>query len=406
MWFSGLVLFVAFALLASAAAVKQQAVLRSGCEAQDNAVATIPADTPVEIRFAISGSAETCYKVSSTVAGSIVQGYLPASALSALDDFQEGRRNAAVIDFSPAMQALPGSTNGGQPIARASQLLQQKQPRAALETAEAAIKTQGRDYQLLLLSGIAAYETDDAPRALAYLKEAELLKQDHLVEQWVATLEKEVAGDKSGARLYGNRFLVRYEGANMPVETVRSLLAVLDGEFNRVSQTLGCHINDRIPVVFQSKQAYLASTYAAEWSGGQFDGSKIRIPLSGTNSGAPDTRRALAHEVVHVCLASLGQWPAWLHEGMAQKLSADSVSSGHRAGLRNMVRQGRMPKLGSMSQSWSRMSAQHAALAYAQSLLAVDLMMDRYAAYGIQNILRNPDRLPGITTELDALLLQ
>jgi hypothetical protein len=65
-----------------------------------------------------------------------------------------------------------------------------------------------------------------------------------------------------------------------------------------------------------------------------------------------------------------------------------------------------LPKLENMSQSWSRMSPQHAAMAYGYALTAVDLMMEQYKAYGIQNILRNPERLPQITAELDKSLTQ
>jgi hypothetical protein len=38
-------------------------------------VASLPARNPVEIRFSISGA---CYKISTTVAGKAVEGYLPA----------------------------------------------------------------------------------------------------------------------------------------------------------------------------------------------------------------------------------------------------------------------------------------------------------------------------------------
>ena len=39
-----------------------------------------------------------------------------------------------------------------------------------------------------------------------------------------------------------------------------------------------------------------------------------------TDAGGALTRRTLAHETVHACLAALGNWPAWVHEGLAQRL--------------------------------------------------------------------------------------
>jgi hypothetical protein len=50
------------------------------------------------------------------------------------------------------------------------------------------------------------------------------------------------------------------------------------------------------------------------------------------------------------------------------------------------------------------MSAQHARMAYNLALAAVDAMMERYANYGIRNILSNPGQLPAITTDLDRTL--
>jgi hypothetical protein len=69
------------------------------------------------------------------------------------------------------------------------------------------------------------------------------------------------------------------------------------------------------------------------------------------------------------------------------------------------MRANRVPRLENMSQSWSRLSAQHAAAAYALAFAAADLLWERYANFGIANVLRNPSMLPGITAELDKLLL-
>jgi hypothetical protein len=50
------------------------------------------------------------------------------------------------------------------------------------------------------------------------------------------------------------------------------------------------------------------------------------------------------------------------------------------------------------------MSTQHARLAYSLALAAVDALMERYANYGIRNILNNPGQLPAITADLDRTL--
>jgi hypothetical protein len=398
-------------LFASGIAVKQdQTPLRGGCDTHDEAVAALPAGSPIEIRFAMTGSAETCYKVSATLNGKLVQGYLPASALSGLEEFETARQSAPAIEVSREVQQaiVPSHQVAGVPdlmLEKASALLQQRRPGSARDMVESAMRVTGREYSYLVMAGVAAYQSDDVKAALDYLKEAEQMKPDLSVERMIAKLEKEMGADKSGDKLFGNRFLLRYEGGVLDTDVARTMVSILEQEYSRISNELGCRTDDRIVTIVQSVNAYRASTDAAEWSGGQFDG-KIRVPVIEAKSISVATRRAFAHEVVHACLASMGSWPAWLHEGMAQRLSGDTQTASVKRIVKNALRDGVLPKLENMSQSWSRMSPQHAAMAYGYALTAVDLMMEHYKTYGIQNILRNPERLPQITVELDKSLSQ
>ena len=77
-----------------------------------------------------------------------------------------------------------------------------------------------------------------------------------------------------------------------------------------------------------------------------------------------------------------------------------------RSNLRALMRANKVPRLENMSQSWSRLSAQHASAAYAASFEAVDLMMEMYANFGIANVLRNPAMLPQVTAALDKRLFE
>jgi hypothetical protein len=415
--------FITLALFASSLAVKPDgAPLRSGCDSKYDVVATLPPGTSVDVRFALTGTSETCYKVWATYDGKPIQGYLPASALQGLESFENERVNARTISVSNLPEntntaigsASPQAGEAGEsqavsadnPLVQVSTLIEKKQPRAALEAAEQNIKAYGRDYHSLLLAGIAAYQSDDPARALDYLRQAQQFRQDKLVDQWIAKIEKESAGDRSNEKLYGTRFLLRYEGGTLNPEVAHTMVATLEQEFSRVAAELGCRTDERIVTVVQSRSAYLASTGAQEWTGGVYDGTKIRVPIAANANVTPQIRRAFAHELVHACLAQMGPWPAWLHEGVAQRLSGDSVKSDELALVKAAVRDGRIPTLTKLSDSWGKMDAKHADLAYAYSLAATNLMFERYRAYGIQNVLRNPERLPGIASDLERLLLE
>ena len=114
--------------------------------------------------------------------------------------------------------------------------------------------------------------------------------------------------------------------------------------------------------------------------------------------------RSLAHETAHACLTMLGRWPAWLHEGIAQKLSGDSLSAVQAKKLADLARQGKLPRLSNLKQDWSRMDADHAAEAYALSLAAVELLWQESGEEGVRALLRNPERLPQVAADLDRKL--
>jgi hypothetical protein len=266
------------------------------------------------------------------------------------------------------------------------------------------MKVYGRTYEFLVLAGIAAERADQPKLALDYLQQAEQHHQDHSIQQLIARLQKEVQGDRSGEKLYGNRFVLRYEGGTLDPEIARGMVALLEYEFSRIAAELGCRTDERITTVVQSRAAYRATSNVAEWAGGHFDGSRIHIPIVESNIITAGTREAFTHELVHSCLAGLGNWPAWLHEGFAQKLSGKTSANSNRMKIQSMLKNNRLPRLGNMSQSWARMSGEHAAVAYEYSLVAIEALLELYRNYGIQNVLRAPERLPQVTEHIDKYL--
>ncbi|MBI2685191.1 MAG: hypothetical protein HYX27_02670 [Acidobacteria bacterium] len=391
----GLALLFAVAALT----VKQDgAELREGCEPGEPVVAKIAAGTAATIRFAMNG----CYAVDVVQDGRVLTGFLAGDKLAGLDTWEAARRGAPSVEPSGNAANTAPRPSGGTPQ-NPVELLAQNRPGEALAAAERMLVTAPKDPQLLAFAGVAAYRNDMAARAAGYLKDSLAIRPDPAVQRLLEQVEREVNADRTGEPLHSTRFLFRYDPAAMPRETARALLGVLEQEFSRISFELGCQPAERLAVIVQTKDAYLRATGAAEWSGGQFDG-RIRVALLEVDPAGPNMRRALAHELVHACVAATGNWPAWLHEGLAQKLSGETLSEPRRTAIRAAAQQDGVPKLANLSQTWSRMSAGHAAMAYATSLFAVELYYQHYAAYGIRNLLRNPDQLARVMTELDSRL--
>jgi hypothetical protein len=391
-------------------AVKQASTpLRDGCSADADVVATLDAGAPVKIRYALAGESVPCYKVAVDLGGKTLEGFMPASAIAGLDEFEKGLRDAAWPDpakvinsIKAASQQMPSLAGVSLANSQAAALIESSQPARALEILENELR-QKSDPTTMALAGVAAWRSDDPQRALVYWKNSLELQPNPDLERLYRRVEKETTGDQSTAKLYGLRVLLRYDATFVPVETARQMVTALDGELQRISDTLGCTAEERLIAIVQSREAYHKSTDAAEWNGGQFDG-RIRVPVAGGQGMDAPLLRIFAHETTHACLSMLGHWPAWFQEGVAQKLSGDMLSPALRAKLEKMAKDGKLPRLENLHQDWSRLDTDHAVAAYALSLAAVEMFYESYAAYGIRNLVNNPNKLAEITSELDKRL--
>ena len=400
-------------LLLAALAVKQdQTPLRSGCEAADETIATLPAGTPVEVRFRVADGSD-CFKIAATVDGKPVVGYVPASALSNVDQFEQQRNAAVSLDSSRALNPVEveskkvAARSGDPALKQASQLIEANQPTRALEIMEPMLKRDPKNPDLLLLAGLAAYRADQARIALDYWKQSLDLAPNDALERIYDKVRRESQADRSGDKLYGLHVALRYEGQTLAADTARAVVATLDQEFSRVSSLLGCWTDERIVAIVQSREAYLRTTGAAEWSGGQYDG-RIHISWMDGTDVSPEIRRRLAHELVHACITNLSVGgppaPAWLQEGLAQKLSGDTLSTAARDRLRELAEAHKIPRLEDLRQNWSRMSTENARIAYNLALAAADALYDNFYSYGIRNVVTNPQILQQVTAEIDKKL--
>jgi hypothetical protein len=391
-------------------AVKQPSTpLRDGCSSDADVVATLDAGSPITIKYALAGESIPCYKVTVQSGGKTLDGFMPASAIAGLDEFERGLRDASWPDpakvlgsIKAAAQQVPSLAGETLANSQAAALIEASQPVKALEMLENELRVKS-DPTTLALAGVAAWRSDDPQRALVYWKNSLEMQPNPDLERLYRRVEKETTGDQSTAKLYGLRVLLRYDATFVPVETARQMVSTLDGELLRIADTLGCTAEERLIAIVQSRDAYHRSTDAAEWNGGQYDG-RIRVPVVGGQGMDASLLRIFAHETTHACLSMMGHWPAWFQEGVAQKLSGDTLSPAVRAKLEKMAKDNRLPRLENLRQDWSRLDTEHAVAAYALSLAAVEMFYQTYAAYGIRNLVNNPHKLAEVTADLDERL--
>ena len=406
----GFSITLGISLFLAAITVKQgETPLRSGgCDIDAEAIATLTAATPVDVKFSIAGGTEPCYKVSVTVDGVKRNGYLPASALANPEEFERTRQQASALDASQVKtaaaadtirKALSGPSQNNAAIQQAQSLIQSNQPGAALALLDPLVKQRSPNADVYTLAGFAAWRNDQPRDALDYWKTALEIHPDPNLEALYARVEHEVAADKSGERLIGLRVLLRYERDAVPVTIARQMLQILDTEVAKDASLIGCPTEERLVAIVQSREAYYQATQAAEWSGGQYNG-RIQIPYDPVHTPA-SMQRLFAHEVVHACLANLGTWPPWLQEGLAQKLSGDTLSTQMRDKIKELAGRHALPKIEDFRRDWSGLNSENALIAYGVALAAADLLFEHYSNTGLVNILRNPSLFAQVTADLN-----
>jgi hypothetical protein len=394
---------LAMYLLAAAVTIRGDTTLRAGCEADAEPVMALAAGQAVEVKFALAGGETECYKITAPANGRVVTGYVRGSDLEGLHQFDDERRAGAELATGSAIattekrliQAIPASSA----LRRAAEAIENNEPGRAMEMLEPSAAS-SRDPNLLTLAGLAAWRNDDPRAALDYWKRALDLRSNPELERLYAKVDRESAADRSSGRIVGMRVLLRYEPQVVDAETARTMASVLDSEFSRIASQLGCSTRERVVAIVQSRDAYLRSSAAAEWSAGSYDG-RIRVALADESRIGERTRRVFAHELVHACLANIGRFPPWLHEGLAQKLSGDQLSPAARRELAVRIEAHQFPKLEQLGQGLSGESADRARAIYSLALYATDSLIERRAELGLVNILRNPSLLSQVTSELD-----
>lgn len=392
-------------LAVSAATLSVDSTVRNGCDTDAGEVGSLAAGVAVEVRSSISGGAGTCYKIVATVDGKQVAGYVPARAVANSEGFDQARREARGFGGSAAAAPVPKlAVVSANPAAnRIQDLIQSNEPAEALALAERELRKSPKDALLLALAGMASYRTDNLDRAVLYWKDSLAVSPNPAVEQMLARASREKAADSGSERTVGARVIIRYERGTVAPELAQATLRALDEEYSRVSSQLGCRAAEKVTAVVQSREAYMAATSAAEWSGAMYDG-RIHVPApAGTRIDAR-TRQVLAHELVHACLSELGRWPAWLQEGLAQKYSGESLPPAMSGQLEAVLRSGKLPKLNQMGQTFARLSAQHAQVAYGIAFVAANRLVELTASTGIQNVLRNPAEFERVTAEVERSL--
>jgi tetratricopeptide (TPR) repeat protein len=170
-----------------------------------------------------------------------------------------------------------------------------------------------------------------------------------------------------------DRFRVMFEGRTDAV-LAASTTDTLTNAFWRIGRELGAYPSNAITVVLYTQKQFRDVTRAPEWSGGLYDG-RIRVPVAGAARSPAAFERVLSHELTHAMVTSLAPRgvPAWLHEGLAQHFEGADAQAARRR-LRAL---GRGIPLEQLEGSFANLTSAGAVVAYDESLVAVNAIIER-----------------------------
>ena len=183
----------------------------------------------------------------------------------------------------------------------------------------------------------------------------------------------------------GTHFRVLFEGRSDEA-LARRIVEMLETAYRNVGGVLRTYPAQTITVVLYTQQQFQDITRAPAWSAGVYDG-QIRLPVRGALERRDEIQRVLTHEFVHALVANLGgrTVPMWLHDGLATALEQGGLDRASRV----LESASSRPSLKDLHGSFGGLSGNHASLAYAQSAVAVDRMIDLRGASAVVLILKD-----------------
>ncbi len=235
-----------------------------------------------------------------------------------------------------------------------------------------------------LLLGELLYREADLQAAIAVYEQA--LSFAPAEPQLTTKLEawhREAAVHDNFSQRIASHFTIMFEGPpDQPLAT--RVAEMLEAAYWRIGGALGAYPRDVVPVILYSKEQFRDVTQSPGWAGGLFDG-RIRVPVAG-KIDERELDRVLAHELTHAIVRGLAPRgvPQWLNEGLAVLFERGSVAID-----RSRMSDAPLIPLTRLERSFAGLSGDDARLAYVESAVATQKLMELGGPTAVYNLLTN-----------------
>ena len=158
----------------------------------------------------------------------------------------------------------------------------------------------------------------------------------------------------------------------------QDILKSLEQSYQELEQSLNYSPRETLVVVLYPDEVFQDVTKSPGWVGAMNDG-KIRFPIKGLSRVDPSVQRILKHELTHSFIRTKagGNCPLWLNEGLAQFFGGDSSHQFRLVAKQALIQQ-KLPFLSQLQGTFLGLTANQAAWAYQQSLLAAEYFVKTY----------------------------
>jgi Peptidase MA superfamily/Tetratricopeptide repeat len=300
-------------------------------------------------------------------------------------EFDHGNFSKARIYFETALRF--DSQNPTILNYYASLLVRTGNATEALPYAERSVRAAPDSPDALTVLGYVQFAADRTEDAIHTWKHSLALRPDATVQEYLEKAQRDATAEADYTQHESSHFTLRYEGKQTSDLLRGQLVATLESEYDDLVRELGIAPRNNIPVVLYTEQSFFDVTQAPSWSGAVFDG-KLRIPINGLTSVTPELARVLKHELAHSFISQLssGRCPQWLNEGIAQAVEPKQLS--HGKFLADLFQTQHEIPLNALEGGFMQFSSSQAAMAYEESLAAVQYISDTYGMGDLQRILQ------------------
>jgi tetratricopeptide (TPR) repeat protein len=315
---------------------------------------------------------------------------------------EQGDRDSAIRYFDRALRFDPN--NATVLTNYAGTLVRMGRPLDAAAIAERAVHAAPDSPDAWAILGYASLQADRAKEAVAALDKSLQLRPDTGLQQLRDRARREATASSDFRDAESRHFTLRFEGKSTQSNLTRSILEQLDSDYDGLVSQLGAAPSGSITVILYPDREFFDVTHAPSWSTALNDG-KLQIPIRGLTEMNAQLARILRHELTHtfVTAISRGRSPLWLQEGVAQMMEPRSTSgAGHL--LAKLYREQHQVPLNVLEQSFLGLDTNGAAIAYAESLAAVEYINDTYGMSDVRRLIERIGRGDSVEAALRGTL--